>query len=166
MNSRNYVFLVAFCAFTHCADYASVSHPAAQQSVDARATHPGASKDNRPAERGPAHSRHLTGKIPLPAHASTVKANRSKLARNNRASLKTRSLGADPKPTSIEHIAAGMAATNRNSLTQPVASSGIGGGNLRNRHLIPVPGSIGGPARTRQNTATLSGTAMGRKHLN
>lgn len=181
MKSRSRVSLILCCALMQCAAYVFISEPSAQASVAAlttetnnrssdeeRTTLPSRNKNRKDvtASHGPARREHLTGKITLPAHASIVKTHGSNAARNNSYGLKTRSQVADPQRTSIKRMNAAKAGANRTLPAQRLANSAIDGGNFRNRHLTPVPGIIGGSATTRENTARLSGTNMGRKHLN
>lgn len=159
MKARNHVFLIAFCVFTHCAGYALVSNPAIQQSTDERTKHPVTSKKNIVTSHEPAHSRYLTGKIPLPPHASTAKINRLKVVRNKSNGMKEGSLGSDRQPTSSTT----KVATNPKLQTPTVARSSIIDGDFSNRHRAPIPGGIGGPGQTRRNTATISGTAIAQR---
>jgi hypothetical protein len=178
MKARFRISLIVYCALIQCASYAFVSNPAAQQGAanstiatsdhlteDERTTLPIETKNHGTASHQPAHKRYVSSKIPVPTHAVGVQAHSSKMARNNNQAFKSRNPVADRQPMSIKLIAASKA-TNHNLPTQPVANSGIGGLNFRNRHLTPIPSGIGGPGRTTRDTSPLSGTGMGRRPLN
>jgi hypothetical protein len=172
------VLLIALCAWMQLTGYALVSNPSAQESAagsttatnnrvsnEEGTTLPAEGENRATAAHEPTHRKSVSGKIPLPKPANAVKANRSRGAGNQSPGLTSRSLIDRPQPASIKPIAADKA-TNRSSPMRPAASLGIGGGNFRNRHLTPIPQSIGGPARTTRSTAALSGTGMSRRRLN
>jgi len=174
MKARSPISLIVWCVLVQCAGYALVSDPASQQNVtnsttatntrssDDESTTPRTeARNHRTAWHRPTHNKYVSGKIPLPTDANKARTSRSKVVRN-RQSLKSRYLVHDPQPSSFKPIAA-RNAVNHNLPIHPVAGSTIGVGNFRNRHLPPIAEGVGGPARIRRNTATLSGTGMGRK---
>ena len=173
MKARSPICLVFCCALIQCAGYAFVSNPARQGTANSTtSTNNRLSNDERTmplietknqgtASHQPKHNKSVSSKIPLPTDANKARTSRSKVVRN-RQSLKSRYLAHDPQPSSFKPIAA-RKAVNHNLPIHPVAGSTIGVGNFRNRHLPPIAEGVGGPARIRRNTATLSGTGMGRK---
>ena len=157
MKARRQILLFSFCVSTQCVCYAFVSAPTAQQSAASSAPATRNRTALPPETHQSARIQPVSGKIPLPSRASVVKANGLRMVHKNSQGLKSRSLVGD---------LADKAATNRKVPIQPAAVSGIGGGNFRNRRRTPIPGVVGGPAKTTRNTATLSGTGMARKGLN
>lgn len=153
MKVRSQISLIVCCALIQCAGYAFVSDPAQQSARNSTTLHPST------------HNKNVISKIPLPTPGSIVKTNRSKMVHNNGNGFKVRSVSAAPRLASIKPAAASKT-INHNLPTCPAANSAIGGGNFRNPHLTPIAKGIGGPARTTRNTATLSGTGMGRRRVN
>lgn len=176
MKAGYQIWLIIFCVLTHGAGFASASVPAAQQSTANSTTaanrrssddeHPDPSSKHRYGPNAPARTQHVTGKIPLPARANVVQANRSKMVRNNNSQgLKLRGLMDYPQPASMNRISAGKA-SGHNLPTRQTTVAGIAGYEFKNRHRAPVPATIGGPANKTRNTAAINGTGMARKHMN
>jgi hypothetical protein len=178
MKAKPRISLIVCCALIQPAGYAFVSDPAAQQGAsnartstknhlknDERTTPLIEAENHGTASHGLTHDKSMSDKIPLPMRATKVRARRSKVVRNNSQGFNSRNPVHDPQPSSIKPIPAGKAMTH-NSPIHPVAGSTIGGGNFRNRHLMPIPEGVGGPARTTRNASTLSGTGMGRRRAN
>lgn len=174
------ILLIVGCTVAQGTNYASVSNPVGQQntgnsttavsdgSIDReQATLPGQVKNHKTASAERADSRRIFGKIQSP-HARMIKASRRKvLHESGERPTSENVMGVRQVTSTKPGGSASKVAANRAVPIQPATGTAISGEHVQNgRNRGSIPAAIGGPAGTRRNTATLSGTEVNRKHLN